>query len=139
MLPDVRSRSLRAIAVINDSSGSTESFLPTFKAELEAIAQDTRPEAVYVIMADSEVQRVDRFDRGEPIRFEVEGLGGTDFRPAFEYIENEQLDLACVIYLTDGEGIFPESPCRFPTLWAITSPEIVAPWGETLNIDPSIA
>ena len=41
------------------------------------------------------------------------GTGGTDFRPAFEYVEElrqngEFTDLKGMIYFTDGYGIYPE-------------------------------
>ncbi len=44
--------------------------------------------------------------------FRVKGLGGTDFRPVFEYVdeliaEGEFDDLRGLIYFTDGYGIFP--------------------------------
>ena len=63
------------------------------------------------------------------------GLGGTDFRPAFEHVDREQLDPACLIYLTDGDGAYPDEPSTYPTLWAITTPNRQAPWGETVYID----
>ena len=138
-LPELRSHSLPPIAVIVDTSGSTEAFLARFKAELQSIVDETQPEAVYVIMADAKVQRVDRFERGQRVDFLVEGLGGTDFEPAFDYIRDEGLNIACAIYLTDGEGRFPKHLSPFPTLWVITSPSIVAPWGQTLHIDTAAA
>ena len=88
-------------------------------------------------MADAAVQRVDRFEREDPITFNVEGLGGTDFRPVFEHVDREQLNPACLIYLTDGDGCYPEEPNEYPALWAITSSHRQAPWGETVNIDPT--
>jgi predicted metal-dependent peptidase len=86
-------------------------------------------------MADAAVHRVDRFERGEPIEFNVEGLGGTDFRLVFDHAHREQLSPACLIYLTDGDGIFPDEPSEYPTLWAMTAPDGLAPWGETVRID----
>ena len=109
--------------------------LPTFKAELQSIVEECQPESTIVIMADAKVQRVDRFERGEAIEFNVEGFGGTDFRPAFEHVDREQLDPACLIYLTDGDGVYPEEPSAYPTLWAITTPDRQAPWGETVTIE----
>ena len=90
-------------------------------------------------MADAAVQRVDRFERGDPIEFNVQGLGGTDFRPAFEYVARERLALACLIYLTDGQGIYPDEAIDVPTLWVMTTPEESAPWGETVFLDPTAA
>ena len=106
-----------------------------FKAELQSIVEECQPESTIVIMADAKVQRVDRFERGEAIEFNVEGFGGTDFRPAFEHVDREELCPACLIYLTDGDGVYPDEPSAYPTLWAITTPNRHAPWGETVNID----
>jgi predicted metal-dependent peptidase len=138
-LPELRSESMPVLVVVVDSSGSTKNVLPRFKAELESIVEECQPEATIVIMADADVQRVDRFERGDPIEFNVEGLGGTDFRPAFAYIEREQLNPACLIYLTDGDGVYPEQAAEYPTLWAISTPDWPVPWGETLYIDAAAA
>jgi len=134
-LPELRSESMPVIVVAVDTSASTSSVLPIFKAELQSIVDECQPEATLVMMADAAVQRVDRFERDDPIEFNVEGLGGTDFRPVFEHVEREQLSPACLIYLTDGDGCFPDEPSDYPTLWAITTPNRQAPWGETVNID----
>jgi predicted metal-dependent peptidase len=134
-LPELRSESMPVIVVAVDTSASTSSVLPVFKAELQSIVDECQPEATLVMMADATVQRVDRFERGDPIEFNVEGLGGTDFRPVFEYVDHEQVNPACLIYLTDGDGCYPDQPSDCPTLWAITTPSRQAPWGETVNID----
>ncbi len=134
-LPDLRSDSLPCIVIVVDSSASTHAVLPAFKAELQSIVEECQPESTIVIMADAKVQRVDEFQRGEAIQFNVEGFGGTDFRPAFEHVDREQLNPACLIYLTDADGIYPDKPSTYPTLWAITTPNRRAPWGETVCID----
>jgi predicted metal-dependent peptidase len=134
-LPELRSDAMPTIVVVVDSSASTQVVLPTFKAELQSIVDECQPEATIVIMADAKVQRIDRFERGEAIEFNVEGFGGTDFRPAFEHVDREELCPACLIYFTDGDGVYPDEPCTYPTLWAITTPNRRAPWGETVTID----
>jgi predicted metal-dependent peptidase len=133
-LPELRSESMPVIVVAVDTSASTSSVLPIFKAELQSIVDECQPEATIVIMADAAVQRVDRFERGDALEFNVEGLGGTDFRPVFEHVDREQVNPACLIYLTDGDGCYPDEPSDYPTLWAITTPNRQAPWGETVNI-----
>ena len=134
-LPELRSESMPTIVVVVDSSASTSAVLPVFKAELQSIVEECQPESTIVIMADAQVQRIDRFERGDPIEFNVEGFGGTDFRPAFGHVDREQLDPGCLIYLTDADGIYPEKPSSYPTLWAITTPDRRAPWGDTVHID----
>ncbi len=134
-LPEIRSEAMPAIVVVVDSSASTSTVLPTFKAELQSIVEECQPESTIVIMADAKVQRVDRFERGEAIAFNVEGFGGTDFRPAFEHVDRQELCPACLIYLTDADGVYPDEPSTYPTLWAITTPDRHAPWGETVTIE----
>jgi predicted metal-dependent peptidase len=134
-LPELRSESMPTLIVVVDSSASTQGVLPAFKAELQSIVEECKPESTIVIMADATVQRMDEFQHGDPIEFNVEGFGGTDFRPAFEHVDREQLNPACLIYLTDGDGCYPDEPSDYPTLWAITTPNRQAPWGETVNID----
>jgi predicted metal-dependent peptidase len=136
-LPVLRSEGMGILVVVIDSSGSTERVLPVFKAELQSIVDECQPERTIVIMVDAEVQRVDVFERGAPIEFNVVGFGGTDFRPAFDYIEREQINPCGLIYLTDGYGYFPDNPPNYPVLWAITSQEVTAPCGETVYVDHS--
>jgi predicted metal-dependent peptidase len=136
-LPVLRSEGMGILVVVIDSSGSTVHVLPVFKAELQSIVDECQPERTIVIMVDAEVQRVDVFERGEPIEFNVVGFGGTDFRPAFDYVEREQINPCGLIYLTDGYGYFPDDPPSYPVLWAITSQGITAPSGETVFVDVS--
>jgi predicted metal-dependent peptidase len=138
-LPEIRSEAMPPIVVAVDTSSSTGRVLPLFETELQSIVDECQPEATVVIMADAVVQRVDRFERGDSIEFHVQGLGGTDFRPVFEHVVREQLELACLIYLTDGFGNFPDVPPDFPTLWALTESRVKVPWGETVVIDPAMA
>ena len=130
-LPDLRTDSLPSIVVVVDSSASTRTVLPAFKAELQSIVEECQPESTIVIMADAKVQRVDEFlQRGEAIEFNVEGFGGTDFRPAFGHVDQQQLNPACLIYLTDADGVYPDEPSLNPMLWgAITTANRKAPWG----------
>jgi predicted metal-dependent peptidase len=138
-MPELIGEELTLVALVADTSASTRRVLSAFLAELQSIIDDCQPRETVVIMADADVQSVTYFGRGESLKVQFIGFGGTDFRPAFSYIDTEQLDPACLIYLTDGEGTFPDHPPDYPTLWAITTPEIEAPWGVTISIDPSMA
>jgi predicted metal-dependent peptidase len=133
-LPAVRSEQMGPMVVFVDSSYSTGPFVPMFKGELQAIVDEVQPEKVIVVMADAAVQRVDVFERGEPVEFHLTGLGGTDFRPAFEWAQAEGVEPACAVYLTDGDGLYPDAPPDYPVMWAITT-SIEAPWGDTVKLE----
>ena len=52
--------------------------------------------------------------------FELKGQGGTDFRPAFDYVadlirKNEFRNLRGLLYFTDGKGIFPKKKPPYET------------------------
>lgn len=52
--------------------------------------------------------------------FEIKGQGGTDFRPAFEYVNGlkaggQVANLKGLIYFTDGKGIYPVKPPVYDT------------------------
>jgi hypothetical protein len=102
-LPDLRSESLPSIVVVVDSSASTHTVLPAFKAELQSIVEECQPELTIVIMADAKVQRADEFQLGEAIEFNVEGFGGTDFRPAFGTCRSPTAK-PCPVDLYHGRG-----------------------------------
>src|SRR5580700_954217 len=133
-MPAVRSEQMGRMLVFVDSSGSTQPFITAFKGELQAVKDEMQPEELIVVMVDAAVQRVDRFARDEPVEFNLTGGGGTDFRPAFEWAQKEEIEPVCALYLSDGEGRFPDSPPDYPVLWAITT-SIVAPFGETIRLE----
>jgi predicted metal-dependent peptidase len=134
-LPALRSETTPPLVVAIDTSGSIGQIeLDAFGAEIAAIMDDCAPEALYVIYCDAAVQRVDEFQRGDDITLSPRGGGGTDFRPVFKRLDREGLMPACVIYLTDLEGTFPDRAPETPVLWVSTT-DRVAPWGETIKME----
>jgi predicted metal-dependent peptidase len=61
------------------------------------------------------------------------GGGGTDFRPVFKWIEDNLDECAGLVYLTDGDGYYPQKEGNFPTLWVLTQPYDVS-FGITTEI-----
>ena len=71
------------------------------------------------IQSDEVITSTEDFDRYLDT-MEIRGLGGTDFRPVFDYIdrlvkEGEFSDLKGLIYFTDGLGIYPSSKPSYKT------------------------
>lgn len=140
-LPRLKSENMPPIIGVIDTSASTIPYQAGFVAELGLIFDETQAEALIIIETDAGVHRVTRFERGDPVVLkELKGQGGTDFRPAFDYIEREQIEAACVIYLTDAYGTYPQ-PSEIPTLWALTpnapreGEAYFPPFGETVRLD----
>lgn len=131
-MPRVEQENSGYIAVAIDTSGSIDG--PTFTkfmSEIQGIAAQVRPSKIVVISADSEINHVDEFHRGEPIDVKMHGGGGTDFRPALKYLADDPP--AAFVYLTDLYGPTGDDP-GYPVLWCCTTKN-VAPWGETIRLE----
>lgn len=67
------------------------------------------------------------------------GGGGTDFRPFFTKVtqENSPWRTTVAVYLTDGYGCFPSESPPFPVLWVVTPGGLESsyfPFGETVRL-----
>lgn len=138
-LPAMRSESMPPIVVCVDTSGSVGADeLNQFAAEIGDVLTSCRPQELIVLYVDTEVASVQRFVPGDQVVLAPKGGGGTDFCPAFEWVESE-LDgdpPAAVVYLTDGFGRFPNVDPDYPVLWCSTCcPESHYPFGDVVLID----
>ena len=62
----------------------------------------------------------------------IHGLGGTDFRPVFEYVDRlrsqkEFNNLKGLIYLTDGYGIYPAQKPDYETAFVFIDDDYGTP------------
>lgn len=90
---------------------STESFFT--KINLHMIQCDT------VIQEDAKITTQEEFDTYLK-QMKLHGMGGTDFRPVFEYVnamvDNREFEnLKGLIYFTDGCGVFPQKKPPYDT------------------------
>lgn len=105
---------------------------------------------VHLIQCDARVQSdvkitdlrdVDKLVEG----FVLRGFGGTDFRPAFDYVEmlrrrGELANMRGLVYFTDGFGAFPEKAPDFDAAFVFVDEEgerhpPVPPWAMKILID----
>jgi predicted metal-dependent peptidase len=131
-LPGVIREGLAEVVIAVDCSGSVCSRqLTLFEAEIQSILEGQRPECVHVLYFDSCIQMVDRYQSGEPISLTPVGGGGTDFRPCFEWIEENGVTPRMVVFLTDLYGTFPEKTPHIEVIWASTGSR-EAPFGHVV-------
>lgn len=134
-LPALHSTACGPIAVAVDTSGSIDSILlAQFAKEIEAIASEVQPAHVDIVYCDSAVNDSERFERGEAIALHACGGGGTDFRPAFDHVDNLDVPPAVMIYLTDLMGTFPEASPAYPVIWAAYG-DTIATYGDSFMPD----
>lgn len=118
-----------------DTSGSIgRKELTTFFSELQSIAEEVMPERIHVLYIDAEVSGVDTFEMGENIVARPRGGGGTDFCPAFKWVEDNGIEAQALVYFTDMYGSFPKATPHYPVIWVSTSDIKEAPFGDVINV-----
>ena len=134
-LPSTRAQDLPHTIVAVDTSGSiSPAELDQFAAELSSILYDFDT-IVSVVYCDSAVSGVQEFARMDlPLKLSPKGGGGTDYCPVFSWVEENGIQPACLVYLTDLEcNRYPAEP-YYPVLWVTTSPNRLPPFGERIQL-----
>ena len=117
------------VIVIDTSMSCSGTLVKKFLEETYGILSETnsffRKINIHIIQCDDQVQTDQKITSEEELRaymehLELRGEGGTDFRPAFAYVEELRSQhafdsLRGLIYFTDGRGIYPEKVPPYET------------------------
>ena len=145
---------IRDFVIVIDTSASTsgdliQKFMQKTYNILKASENFFKQVNLYLIQADMEVQEVTYIDDLSKLEqyiahLDLKGKGGTDFRPAFEYVntllEQEKFrKLKGLIYFTDGYGTFPQRKPPYDTAFVFMRDESyepeVPPWAIKLVLE----
>ena len=105
---------------------------------------------IHIIQCDDKIQAdkviTSREEMDEYMKdFTIVGKGGTDFRPAFEYVNRLREQgafkrLRGLLYFTDGEGIYPVKRPVYDTAFVFMKDQYtdisVPPWAVKLILEP---
>ena len=125
----------RFIDATFDILASTESFFQ--RVNLRIIQCDAKVQSDDVITDLAELKEWGR-------TMKLLGNGGTDFRPAFEYVDSlveagAFENLGGLVYFTDGYGTYPEWMPRYKSAFVFYDedyrPEEVPPWAVQIVLD----
>ncbi len=123
-------RRIRDFVIAIDTSGSVageevQSFLQKTYNILKNRESFHNKINVHIVQCDAHIQSDEVITSPEDFdryleTMEIRGLGGTDFRPVFDYVdgllkEGAFSDLKGLIYFTDGLGIYPASKPAYRT------------------------
>ena len=137
IMPSLRSAQAD-IAVVLDTSGSiSEQEIDEFMSEVNAIKGQLRARiTLHACDAALAEEGPWVFEPWEEFRMpgKVKGGGGTDFRPAFEWVARQNRAPDLLLYFTDAEGEFPEREPNFPVLWLVKGKAAV-PWGQRIQLN----
>jgi predicted metal-dependent peptidase len=135
-LPSATSRHLELVIAIDSSGSVDEVLLAQFIAEIELICELFGSYSIELLVCDDRVRSHQHFTNGESIEYSIEGGGGTDFSPVFEFIETQLTPPKLVLYFTDLDGKFPPYAPHYETLW-ITPKEGEVPFGRVILLKDS--
>jgi predicted metal-dependent peptidase len=134
-LPGITSEGVGEIAIAVDRSGSINARqLGLFEAEVRSILAGQQPRLVHVLYFDTDVQKVETYQAGQPVKLAPIGSGGTDFRPCFYWLEERGITPQTLVFLTDLWGTFPSDAPPYPVLWASTDNRTV-PFGQVIPME----
>lgn len=107
-----------------DTSGSIYAcpeLLEEFTATIINIQESLGCEFT-LIECDADIRNVSVVKSGMQLRSKTyRGGGGTDFRPVFKVCD-EKYKPTVLIFLTDGDGSFPNTPPKYRTIWCSSDP-----------------
>lgn len=122
LMPRLYSQSVNVVVALDTSGSVTAEELQAFLGEIDALKAQVRA-SVTLHACD------DKLDSHGPWRFamweamklpgEIAGGGGTDFRPVFDWVEQDRLSPDLLVYFTDAEGPFPEREPHYPVVWLV--------------------
>lgn len=124
------------VVVAVDTSGSIgQRELDVFFGELRGILEDVRPNKLFLVWCDAKVHHVDELDQSSDLGgLKPHGGGGTDFRPVFDWIDQNNVTPDALVYLTDLMGSFPSDAPKYPVIWGDIHGYCNAPFGDTVVI-----
>ncbi|GFI44551.1 hypothetical protein IMSAGC018_02232 [Lachnospiraceae bacterium] len=144
-------RKVEEFAVVIDTSMScTGQLVRKFLEETYGVLSENnsffRKVNIHIIQCDDQVQTDQKITSGEELKeymenLELRGEGGTDFRPAFEYVEALRRQhvfgqLKGLIYFTDGKGTYPTKMPPYETAFVFLKEDYedmeVPPWAMKL-------
>ena len=130
------SRDLDTVTIVIDVSGSVVSdpgLLQAFLSEIWAILQHLKKKC-RVILHSSEVLDDFEAENIEEVIERCNKTGGTDFIPVFNLIAQADKRPACVVWLTDLFGTWPDFTPNYPLLWVVGKNHSTAPYGKILEL-----
>jgi predicted metal-dependent peptidase len=124
------------LVIAVDTSGSLQADdIAMFNGHINRILETCSPEIVHVVYCDYAVAGVDEYTPDDfPVHIQAKGGGGTSFKPVFDWIDKNNIDPECVVYLTDGYGDQTSFTTTHETVW-LTTGTTSFDWGTVIKFE----
>jgi predicted metal-dependent peptidase len=120
--------------IVIDSSGSVdEELLNTFLGEVNFLMSLISNYQIELLVCDDKVHSHKTFYSGESLDVSLKGGGGTSFKPAFTFVEENFDDVKLLLYFTDLDGKFPSEVPNYDVKW-VSSQIKKIPFGSIIEL-----
>lgn len=137
ILPSLRSEQADIVVALDTSGSVNAEELNEFVAEIDALKGQLRARltlhACDTALAEGGPWVFEPWEEFKLPR-QFRGGGGTDFRPVFEWVEQQGRAPDLLLYFTDAEGDFPLSEPHYPVIWLVKGKAPV-PWGQRIQLN----
>jgi len=133
-LPSTISQTFRLVIVVDSSGSVDETLLNEFLSEVNFLMALIQNYQIEVLVCDDKVHSSTTFYSGESLDVTLKGNGGTDFRVAFKYVQENFDDVKLLLYFTDLEGVFPQEFPSYEVKW-VSPKSGEVPFGEILLLE----
>ena len=136
ILPTLKSSQVNLVVALDTSGSVKEKELQEFVSEIDALKAQIRAR-VSLIPCDSEIndEAPFIFESWDEIKLpKISGGGGTNFRPVFELVDQQDVIPDLLVYFTDAEGKFPQHEPPYPVIWLVKGKTDV-PWGQRIQLN----
>ncbi|MBK5931071.1 DUF2201 family putative metallopeptidase [Halochromatium salexigens] len=137
LLPSLRSQHIELVVALDTSGSIKDAEMQAFIDEVDALKAQVQAQVI-LLPCDSALCP------GAPFRFEpwerferprdLQGGGGTNFRPVFQWVQDQGLSPDLLVYFTDADGRFPDHEPHYPVIWLVKGRSSV-PWGQRVQLN----
>ena len=137
IFPSLRSSQVNIVVALDVSGSIGDEEMREFLSEIDAIKGQLRAR-ISLLACDAELVK------GSPWIFEsweefklpktFTGGGGTDFRPVFNWVEQQDQPPEILVYFTDCIGKFPDFQPHYSVIWLVKGRE-QAPFGQRVQLN----
>jgi predicted metal-dependent peptidase len=132
-LPSTISQTFRLVIVIDSSGSVDEELLNTFLGEVNFLMSLVTNYQIELLVCDDKVHSHKTFYSGESLDVSLKGGGGTSFKPAFTFVEENFDDVKLLLYFTDLDGKFPIEVPNYDVKW-VSSQIKKIPFGSIIEL-----
>ncbi|MCB1787689.1 MAG: hypothetical protein H6955_04990 [Chromatiaceae bacterium] len=137
ILPSLKSSQVEIVVAVDTSGSIRAGEMDEFLSEVSALKGQMRAR-VTLLACDSDLADGAPwvFEPWEDFRCpaEIHGGGGTDFRPVFEWLDEQGGRPELLVYFTDAQGRFPQHEPNYPVIWLVKGKDPV-PWGQRIQLN----